>query len=165
VPRSVIHRRILYCMLIGMLFGVVVSEASFHFLNTGETRPPKVIELDIPLGTADRVARGIADPNLPSSITFVAGDTLRVNNQDSVVHQLGPLWVPPDSSATMQLDSATDMSATCSFQPSKYIGLNIQSPLTLVTRLVGIGEAGIPMGFLIAVYSLFAVPVRKRTTA
>ena len=165
MSRLIVAERIALCMLAGILFGVVISEASFYFLRTGETRPPQLVELTIPPGTAARVARGVSDPSLPLTMTFVVGDTLLVRNQDAGVHQFGPLWIPSGAAASMKLDSEIDYAVTCSFQPSKYVGLRVQSPLTLVTRLVGILEAGIPLGFLIALYSLFAVPVNRKAAA
>ena len=151
-------------MLAGLLFGVIISELTFYYLNTGETRPPQVVILNIPPGTAERVAHGESSPTLPSSMYFVVGDTLMVNNLDSVVHQLGPLFIPSGSSATMKLDTEQDYAFSCSFIPSKYIGLSVRPPLTLVTRILGVLEAGLPMGMLIALYSIFAMPRKKKKT-
>jgi hypothetical protein len=156
-----IPKRIILSMLAGLLFGVAISEMTFYFLNTGETRPPQIVKLTIPPGTAQKVSLGESDPTLPTSMYFVVGDTLMVNNMDSVVHQLGPLFIPSGSSASMKLDTEQDYAFTCSFIPSKYIGLNVRPPLTLVTRILGILEAGLPMGFLIALYSIYAMPVKK----
>ena len=164
MPRREIYKRILISMLVGILFGVVISEMTFYFLNTGETRPPEVVNLVIPLGTAEKVARGESDPTLPATMVFVAGDTLVVKNLDLVVHELGPLFIPSGSSASMKLDSEQNYAFTCSFEPSKYIGLNVVSPLTLTTRIAGILEAGLPMGMLIAVYAIFAMPVKKKNS-
>jgi hypothetical protein len=165
MSRPVIYKRIALCMLAGLVFGGVLSEVSYYFLKTGETRPPQVVEIDIPQGTAVRVSQGISDPSLPANMTFVVGDTLLVKNQDSVVHQLGPLFVPPGTSSTMTLGTAQEYAVSCSFQPSKYLGLSVQSPLTLGTRLIGVLEVGIPMGMLLCVYGLFAVPVKKVAAA
>ena len=162
---SSIFRRFTFSMLAGLLFGVGISELTFYFLNTGETRPPQVVELNIPAGTAGRVALGQSDPALPSDMFFVVGDTLMVNNLDSVVHQLGPLFIPSGSSASLKLDTEQDYAFACSFTPSKYIGLNVRPPLTLVTRILGILEAGLPMGILIALYSIYALPLKKQISA
>jgi hypothetical protein len=162
MPLKEIVKRFFLSMLAGLLLGWGLSETSYYFLKTGETRPPQTIELDIPAGTAERVAQGQADPSLPSSMVFVVGDTLLVKNQDSVPHQLGPLFIPAGSSASMLLNVAQDYAYSCSFQPSKYIGLSVQSPLDLSTRLTGVLEAGVPMGFLIALYSIILTSPPKR---
>jgi hypothetical protein len=161
VTFGTVAKRIALCMLAGLVVGALISEASFYFLHTGETRPPQVIELDIPAGTADRIARGQAEPSLPSTLAFVVGDTLTVKNLDVAPHQVGPLLIPSGSQASMRLDSARDYAVACSFEPSKYLGLNVQSPLTPATRLAGILEAGLNLGFLITVYGLFALPLKS----
>src|SRR5574341_243018 len=156
-----IVKRFVLSMLAGLLLGWGLSEVSYYFLRTGETRPPQVVELDIPPGTADRVARGQADPSLPTNMAFVLGDTLLVKNRDLVPHRLGPLFIPAGASASMLLNTAQDYAYSCSFQPSKYIGLSVQSPLDFSTRLTAILEAGVPMGFLIALYSLVLISPNK----
>lgn len=159
------YRRIAICMLAGLVLGAVISEVSFYLLGPEQTRPPRLVEIDIPAGTGVRIAQGKSDPLLPSSLTFVIGDTLLVRNLDSVPHQLGPLLIPAGTSSSMRMDTVQDYSAACSFQPSKYFGLSVVAPLTLGTRLVGIFEAGIPMGFLFLLYGLFAIPAKKAAPA
>ena len=62
----------------------------------------------------------------------------------------------------MKLDSEQDYLETCSFQPSKYLGLNVLPPVTLTTRIVGVLEVGLNLGFIVTVYSLFAIPLNKK---
>ena len=160
-----IFKRIAICILAGLVLGAVLSEAAFHFLSTGETRVPRVIELDIPPGTAAEVLAGRAEPSLPTSLNFVLGDTLRVKNHDSVVHTLGPVLIPPGASGVLKLDSPSYSAVSCSFQPGRYLGLTMDSPLIGETRLIGILEAGMPMGFLFSLYVIFALPTKKRSAA
>ncbi|MFH1186469.1 MAG: hypothetical protein V1755_15775 [Chloroflexota bacterium] len=157
--------RIILGMLTGLAFGVAISEATYYFLRDGEARPPRVIEIHIPPGTAQNVLRGQPEPSLPDSMRFVVGDTLVVNNLDSVTHQLGPLFIPPNSTASLKLDSVQNYAASCTFQPGRYFGLEVQPPLTIQTRLIGILQAGIPMGLLFVLYGVFAIPMRKAVTA
>src|SRR5687767_3203416 len=93
-------KRILGSFAIGILIGLAISEVTFLFLRE-TARPPRVIEIVIPAGTAELVARGEQPPSLPEDMTFVVGDTLLVKNQDIVDHQLGPLWIPPGASARL----------------------------------------------------------------
>lgn len=158
-------KRIAISMIVGLLLGVAVSELSFRLLDTGETRPPRLVQLDIPAGTAARVAQGQADPTLPTSMNFVVGDQLVVNNHDSVSHNLGPLFIPPGASASMKLGSEQGYTLSCSFEPSKYIQLTVLPPLTASTRVIGVLEAGLNVGFLIAVYAVFAMPSKKKSPA
>ncbi len=159
---SAFLKRIAICMLISLVVGAAISEITFYFLHAGQTRAPEVVELDIPAGTADRIAQGQGAPSLPANMTFLVGDTLLVKNQDSVVHQLGPLLIPSGTQASMKLDTERDYTVTCSFQPSKYLGLDVLAPVTVTTRIVGVLETGLNLGFLVTVYSLFAIPVKKK---
>jgi len=147
-------------MLIGLVLGAAISELSFVFLHD-TARPPKVIEIVIPDGTADRVALGEAPPAIPNSMTFVVGDTLLIKNDDSVNHELGPLWIPAGASASLSLDAVQSYAYACSFQPGKYLGLDVREALTLNTRIFGILSSGLPLGGLIALYSLI-LPVKKK---
>lgn len=158
-PFRVALRRILYSLLIGLVLGSIINEITFLFLRE-TARPPEVIELVIPEGTAERVARGETPPTIPASMTFVLGDVLVVRNNDTADHQLGPLWIPPGSSASLPLDKVESYAYDCSFQPGNYFGLDVREPLTLGTRIYGILYSGLPLGGLIALYSLI-MPAKK----
>jgi hypothetical protein len=158
---KIVVRRVALSMLVGVVFGFVLSEVGFHFQKNVETRPPQQVELLIPAGTAERVAQGQSTPSLPAEMKFVVGDTLVVRNEDLTTHQLGPLVVPPGSSASLVLDQEQNYAFQCSFQPTKYLGLDVQEPLTITTRLTGVLFGGLPMGALLAVYSLVAWPIKK----
>jgi hypothetical protein len=159
--RRVMLGRAMVGMLAGIAVGALISEATFFFLRNGEERTPAVIELIIPMGTASRVDAGQAEPSLPDSMTFVVGDTLLVRNRDSVSHELGPLFIPAGASASLMLATAQKYAAACSFEPTRYFGIDVQPALTLQTRVVGILQAGIPLGFLFILYGVFAVPSGK----
>ena len=95
-------------------------------------------------------------------MTFVVGDTLVVVNQDSVDHQLGPLWIPPGTSASLNLDTEQNYAFQCSFQPTKVFGLDVHEPVTPLTRLTGILFGGLPLGALLSVYSVLLVKEDKK---
>ncbi|MEW6240101.1 MAG: hypothetical protein AB1564_04770 [Chloroflexota bacterium] len=152
--------RLLVSMLIGIAVGAALSEISFFFLKE-TARPPQAIYLTIPAGTAERVARGEQPPSIPESMIFVVGDLLIVRNDDSVDHQLGPLWIPAGAAAHLLMSTEERLTYACSFQPSNNIGLDVREPLTLGTRLYGVLFAGVPLGVLIAIYG-FIIPSKKR---
>ncbi len=158
---KIVVRRVTLSMLVGVVFGFLISEVGFRLQKNVETRPPEQVELVIPAGTAERIARGESTPSLPAEMKFVVGDTLVVRNEDLTTHQLGPLVVPPGSSASLVLDQEQNYAFQCSFQPTKYLGLDVQEPLTITTRLTGVLFGGLPMGALLAVYSLVAWPIKK----
>lgn len=159
-PIKTIITRVLVSLLIGLLFGVALNEVTFFFLRE-TARTPQVIELVIPEGTAEKVARGEAPPTIPDSMTFVIGDTLVVKNNDIKDHELGPLWIPAGSSASLSLDAAASYAYSCSFQPGQSFGLDVYEPLTLSTRLYGIFFSGVPLGVMIALYALI-MPAKKK---
>ncbi|MCL4529309.1 MAG: hypothetical protein M1282_07840 [Chloroflexi bacterium] len=157
-----LRKRILIASLLGLLFGIVVSEISFLWLRQYD-RSPQRIELTIPAGTASRIAQGESPPGIPADMGFVLGDTLVVINQDIVAHQLGPLWIPSASTASLRLDQEGNLAFQCSFELTHYFGLDVRASLDTSTRIVGILEAAIPMFFLILLYGLLVCPLKKQT--
>lgn len=145
-------KRVLIAFLLGIVLAAVTTELSYFFLKK-ENRAPGVIELVIPAGTAKLIRSGESPPEIPKDMHFVVGDTLQVVNLDNENHQLGPLWIPANSSASQKLDSAENMVVECTFQAGSYMGITVQEPVTWRTRLSGIFFAGFPLGMMFAVYS------------
>lgn len=117
---------------IGLSF---VNEIAYRLVNQDQDRDAQVIELVIPEGTAEKVANGEEVASIPSEMVFIVGDVLVVNNLDSAEHELGPIFVPPGTSARLKLDEADELAMACSFRPSKYLGLTIKAPTNIFTRL------------------------------
>jgi hypothetical protein len=157
-----ILKRVVISLALGLLLAWGISEGAFRILQDKSDRAPQRVELVIPHGTAERVAAGQTVPSLPASMVFVVGDTLVVKNEDVTSHQLGPLWVPPGSSASLTLDQPNSYSYACTFQPSRYLGLDVRSRVTLATRLTAILLAGIPTGAMITVYSFVVLPLKSK---
>ncbi len=160
---SAVLVRAFLSLLIGMLFGWAVSEGSYLLLKDPSSRDSaRRIELVIPLGTAERVAAGEDVLSLPKKMTFVEGDLLVVKNEDNVSHQLGPVWVPPQSSGVLQLGQADDYVYTCSFQSSRVFGIEVRQRLSFGTRLQGALAVGLPTSLMLGLYSFLVVPVKPR---
>jgi hypothetical protein len=160
-----ILKRVVISLAVGLLLAWGISEGAFQILRDKNDRAPQQVELVIPRGTAELIAAGQAIPSLPADMVFVAGDTLVVKNEDVTSHQLGPLWVPPGSSASLTLDQPNSYSYACTFQPSRYLGLDVRSRVTLATRLVAVLLAGIPTGAMITVYSFVVLPLKPKEEA
>lgn len=158
-PRNILIKRLLISLAVGLLLGLAISEIPFLFLQE-TARPPQEVVLTIPLGTADQVARGEQPPSIPTDMVFVVGDVLVIRNEDTVDHKLGSLWIPARSSAQLALGQEENLAYECSFQPGNYFGLDVREALTLGTRIYGILFAGLPLGVLIALYSII-MPVKK----
>jgi len=148
-------------LLIGLAFGGLVSEASFVASPDRTQREARQIELVIPAGTAEKVKAGLPVPSIPASMTFMEGDLLVVRNQDVASHQLGPVWVPPQSSGVLQVGSESNYTYTCSFTQTRLFGLEIQPALTGWIRFQGVLSVGLPTGVMLALYTL-AVPGSKK---
>jgi hypothetical protein len=149
-------------LTLGLVIGFAISEISFQLLKE-ESRAPSNVDLIIPKGTAILVAEGEVPPSIPKGMKFVVGDTLVVHNNDVVDHQLGPLWIPAGSIASMNLDRDQNFIFACTFQPSSYFGLDVREPVTFWTRFGGVMFSGIPLGAIIALYSFIPWPIHKQT--
>jgi hypothetical protein len=153
--------RMLFFIVIGLVAAAIISEVTFRLQGETSSRDPKTIMLVIPAGTAAKVAQG--QSVLLVGQTYMVGDTLMVKNEDSVTQTFGPLVIPPGASASMKLDQVGSLSYTCSFQPSKYYGIEVQQGLTFSMRLEATLVAGLPLGVLLGVYSLVAKPLKPKT--
>jgi len=157
-----------YLIRLGIVFSisvvlvVVFNEVVYLFQRSEYDRAPKTIKLVIPKGTADQIESGINVESIPEEMVFVIGDTLEVENRDTVSHQLGPIWVPPNSTGSLVMERANNYAYSCSFQTSRYLGLDVRAPTTLSTRLIGIGFAAPTLTALIFLYSLLVFPIDKK---
>ncbi|OGO33654.1 MAG: hypothetical protein A2Z16_10880 [Chloroflexi bacterium RBG_16_54_18] len=151
---------ILFIISIAIVWGV--SEVAFLLQKEAYDRPPKVIELVIPGGTADRIAAGQPVPAIPEEMVFVVGDTLVIHNADRIDHELGPLWVPTGTSASLNLDQASKMAYSCTFQTSRYLDLDVRQPTTWQTRVTAIALAAPATTMFIFVYSLVIRPIQPK---
>jgi hypothetical protein len=152
-------KRLILIFVVSVILVWAGSELAFYFLKETTDRAPETVELIIPEGTADQIAAGQPVPSIPDEMVFVLGDTLVVKNDDHVNHQLGPLWIPPQSKASLVLDTADQYAYSCSFQPSQYLGLNVKQPTTWETRLVALGFAVPATTAFIFIYSLVLWPI------
>jgi hypothetical protein len=152
--------RLAIVMAISLVFAFLFNEITFLISKDPSDRAPKTISLVIPAGTAARIESGDEIRIFPDEITFVVGDTLEVVNEDSEPHQMGPVFVPPGTTGSMILNQAEKMSVDCSFQSSRYLGLDIRPATTLGTRLTGLFITAPTLAALIFLYSLAASPIK-----
>jgi hypothetical protein len=156
-------KRILISILIGLVSAWIVSEVSYQLNKDPAARDEaNRVELVIPAGTAERIANGEPAVGIPERMSFVEGDLLIVRNEDSVSHQLGPIWVPPQSSGVLQIATASDYSYACTFSDTKVFGLEVHPQLTLEARIQGTLAMGLPSSVMIALYSFLVVPIKKK---
>lgn len=146
--------------LISLVFALVFNEVTYLLSKDPADRAPKTITLVIPAGTAARIESGNEIRIFPDEITFVVGDILEVVNEDSEPHQLGPVFVPPGATGSMALNQVEKMSVSCTFQSSRYLGLDIRPATTLVTRIAGLFITAPTLAALLFLYSLAAYPIK-----
>ena len=151
--------RLVIAMVLSMVLGLAVSEVSYRMVNGSDNRPQEY-DLTIPAGTAERVEAGLAVTTLPSTMRFVEGDTILVKNEDSVSHQLGPIWVPPGATGKLALDRPQSYSVACSFQPGQQLGLEVAPRVNASDRVQAALAFGLPTGVLAWLFSLVALPVK-----
>jgi hypothetical protein len=151
--------RLFYSFLVALFFVGIISEGA-HLLNKEKTdRPPKTIELVIPTGTAERITAGEEIETIPSGMVFVIGDTLRIINNDSENHELGPLYIPSGTSASLVMEDANKYTLGCTFQPSKYFDFDVRPRTTLISRLQALMLATPPTTMFFFIYSLLIYPI------
>lgn len=164
-----VFRLVIKRLAIVSVFSLVIiylaNEAFYLLQKESHERAPQQVELVIPLGTLEKVNRGETVTSIPEEMVFMVGDTLLVRNEDSVSHQLGPLWIPANSSASLSMDRADRYVESCSFQPSKYLGLDVRTPTTLRTRLQALVVAGPATIIFLFIYSVLVFPLEKDTKA
>jgi hypothetical protein len=153
--------RFVLAMLIAVAFGILVGEGSYQSLKESDREAPEEFELIIPAGTADLIASGSNVPSIPTNMKFIEGDVLVVHNEDTAGHQLGPVFVPPGASGTLNLETPQKYSLACTFQPTKYLGIDVQPRTTLGLRVQGVLAIALPTGVLMWLYSLLIFPLDK----
>ncbi len=157
--------RFLILLGVSVVLVWIGSEAAYLLQKDKSDRAPRQVELVIPAGTAQKVAAGEPVPSIPEEMTFVVGDVLLVKNEDTQAHQLGPMWVPANSSASLSLDQAANLAYQCSFQQSRYLGLNVRPPTTLGTRLQALFLAAPATASFLFIYSILVFPLQPKKDA
>lgn len=156
-----IIKRVLLCILVGMAISALISEVSYLINHDPNDRDKAHrVELVVPAGTAERIANGETSIGVPNRMSFVAGDLLIVKNEDSVAHQLGPIWVPPQSSGVLEIGAARDYSYACSFSDTQTFGLEVRPELSAFSRFNAVAAMGLPTSAMFALYSFLIFPLK-----
>jgi hypothetical protein len=151
--------RLAVIFIICLVFVITFNEITYLFQKDAYDRAPEAVRVTIPQGTSERVEAGEPEPAIPEGLVFVVGDVLEVVNEDNVAHQLGPLWVPAKTTASLAMDEPTTASYSCSFRPDRYMDIDVRQPTTWADRLTGISIAAPTLATLVFLYSLAAKPI------
>jgi hypothetical protein len=153
-------QRLFIVMIISIGLVLGISELIYQLQYGGTSRQPTTIVLVIPAGTGDKIAAGYSPEGIPNELSFVIGDTLIVKNEDTITHQLGPVWIPAGGSASLNLDMDVDYMESCSFQTTNMMGLNVTNGVTWGSRLRAIGIGVPPTMVFLFMYSLVVIPLK-----
>ncbi|MFC1996505.1 hypothetical protein ACFLXI_02720 [Chloroflexota bacterium] len=156
-------RRFFGLLIVSLVIVLAISEGFYFLIHNDSERPPQVFEITIPPGTAERVAAGDPGPVIPNMV-FVVGDTLTVHNLDSTSHELGPIWLPPDTSGSLALGEANDFIFNCSFQSTQFLGLTVREATTWTSRLSALWYGTPPVWMFMLVYSFVLFPLKAEET-
>lgn len=155
-------RRFFFFLAVSTLLVFSMSELVYRLQRENISREPRRVELLIPEGTSESIAQGEDLLALSEEMVFLIGDTLVVDNQDITDHNLGPLWVPAKSIATLKLDKSDEYTYSCSFSSSKYLGLTVRKPVTWKSRLDALWYGVPPTLMFLLVYSFAVRPINGR---
>ena len=101
--------------LIGLSYGIVACQSN------------QTVTFLIPPGTQERLDAGEEAVDFPSEITINVGDTIVIENQDTVVHAFGPFTVLPKTTLTKRFETAKVYENTCTFHQDKQMKLVVNS--------------------------------------
>lgn len=110
-------------------------------LYTEGAREPTTREIVIPAGANELIAQGQNPLEIPPTWSFLADDTLVLDNRDSVGHTLGSWYVPPQTIRSFDLQPAYGGFFVCSLHPSGAVTLDIQ-PRDYDFRLIALPTFG-----------------------
>jgi hypothetical protein len=153
--------RLLVCLLISLAFALIISETSFQLLKDENQRDPQEFILIIPAGTSERIEKGLPIPSIPVNMVFFEGDSIIVKNEDSISHQLGPIWVPEGAVGKIALEKPQKYNLACTFQPENKLGLDVKPRLTNEIRFQGVLAIGLPSSVLLWLFSIVIFPISK----
>jgi hypothetical protein len=122
------RRRLIEGVLLIIGATIVVGSLSSLALvmYTADARQPNTRTIVIEAGSSDLIAQGENPLEIPPTWSFLADDTLVLDNRDDVPHTLGAWYVPPNTVRRFDLQPAYGGFFVCSLHPSGAITLDIQ---------------------------------------
>ena len=127
-------------------------------LYTEGAREPTTREIVIPAGSNELIAQGQNPLEIPPTWSFLADDTLVLDNRDSVGHTLGSWYVPPKTIRSFDLQPAYGGFFVCSLHPSGAVTLDIQ-PRDYDFRLIALPTFG--FGFSVGLILFIGLSVSR----
>ncbi len=129
-PKKRISRRRRIIEALALIVGATIVVGGLSsialLIYTDGSREPTTRTIVIPEGSYALIEQGENPLEIPSTWSFLADDTLVLDNKDDVAHTLGSWFVPPNTVRAFELQPAYGGFFVCSLHPSGAITLDIQ---------------------------------------
>jgi len=122
-PRRLVE---LLLFIVGSTLVIFVLSSIALLLYTSGVAQPITVTLDIPEGSARLIADGQNVLDVSPVWTFNAGDTLVLDNRDTVVHDLGSWSVPPNESTSIAMEVAVGGEYLTSLHPTGVVTVSVE---------------------------------------
>lgn len=116
------NQRTLLLYLVGGLLIAAVPVALSRFVDQPDG---EAYTIDIPPGTAERLAAGEDVEIVPDELELKLRDLLIIVNRDSVRHTIGPFEVGPGETSEHTFGEAAAFNSYCSLHPAGSIRISI----------------------------------------
>lgn len=120
-PRPSARRHALWLVL--LVAGPALAFLAIAFLlNLGSEH----LIIEVPHGTADRIAAGERVELLPARLEVSVGDTLEIRNLDDAIHEVGPYTVDAGQTLRQTFQSPGTIHGLCSLHPDGAITIVVR---------------------------------------
>ena len=117
------NQRTLLLYLVG---GLLIAAIPVVVARVVDQPPGETYTIDIPPGTAERLAAGEEVEVIPDELDFTLRDVLIIVNRDSAAHTIGPFQVEPGERSEHSFNEVAAISSYCSLHPSGSISISIE---------------------------------------
>lgn len=93
--------------------------------DLSDPRTPVDHEFIIPAGTGDRIDAGEQVDIMPANLVVHVGETMRIVNEDSRGHDIGPYFVGREETITQTFTQPGQLVGECSVHPSERLVIDV----------------------------------------
>ena len=112
-------------LLLYLLGGLLVAAIPMAVSRLVDQPDGEAYTIDIPPGTAERLAAGEDVEIVPDELEFKLRDLLIIVNRDSARHTIGPFEVGPGETSEHTFGEAAAFNSYCSLHPAGSIRISI----------------------------------------
>jgi len=121
------------CSVVALVVGVLLinranrddNPYAGEVASVDDPRAPVNYEFTIPEGTGDKIDAGDNVNVLPDVLTVKVGETMRIVNNDSRGHTVGPFFVGKHQTLTQRFSKVGTIIGECSVHPSTRIEIDV----------------------------------------